>query len=573
MSLFTAEEKEILKKYVTDTDGDVFCVTNLMGMVGSVYARYSRAKGGFREVLLKEFVKEGLVDVQRASDLIERVLIAYGDDSVGELEGAHLSVENISVLATKEIEDRRIGGSPIEQSTRYVFYDQKDEAGHFRYYRDPLIMASPLGGEYEQTLDFVFQTYCDLIDPMKSYYQGLKPIEEAEYDVLGTGTKQKLSDLTEEKDKKAFTITYNSDIRTKACDSLRSLLPLATLTNVGLFGNGRFFQGVLSHLMTAALPEAQSLAVKAKAQLDQVIPHYVKRAHKSEYRIAVRQKMQTLAENILTTVEPLTEEPVVLMGRGELDIIEDINTLVFGQTLVTPQQLADLLQRERDYLTYGLMLYEYSRHPLRQLIKIIRKLPAESQEKIRQAYIGDRATRRDRPYRALESGYMYTFDLITDFGTYKDLERHRMTSQLRQRFSPRLGFIVPDDVARAGYADKLMACHEKVAALYEKLLADFPDQASYVTLHGHKVRWVIAFNEREAYHLLELRTTPQGHPQYRKVCQLLHKEIAKASTWRSEGMKFVDHGDYFWSRGDAEAKQRVKEKLLDEKTQQQENKN
>jgi hypothetical protein len=243
-----------------------------------------------------------------------------------------------------------------------------------------------------------------------------------------------------------------------------------------------------------------------------------------------------------------------------------INTLVFGQTLVTPQQLADLLQRERDYLTYGLMLYEYSRHPLRQLIKIIRKLPAESQEKIRQAYIGDRATRRDRPYRALESGYMYTFDLITDFGTYKDLERHRMTSQLRQRFSPRLGFIIPDDITTAGFADKLTACHERVAALYEKLVVDFPDQASYVTLHGHKVRWVIAFNEREAYHLLELRTTPQGHPQYRKVCQLLHQEIAKVSPWRAEGMKFVDHNDYFWSRGDAEARQRVKERVLDEKS-------
>jgi len=565
--MFTSQEKEILQQYVTDTDGDVFCVTNLMGMVGSVYARYSRAKGGFREVLLKEFIKEGLVDVKKAADLIERVLIAYGDDSVGELEGAHLSVENISILATKEIEDRRIGGSPIEQSTRYVFYNQKDEAGHFRYYRDPSIIASALGSEYEQTLDFVFQTYCDLIEPMKTYYQGLKPVDEAEYDVLGTGTKQKLAELTEEKDQKAFTITYNSDIRTKACDSLRSLLPLATVTNVGLFGNGRYFQGVLSHLMTCSLPEAQSLAERAKKQLDQVIPHYVKRAQVSDYRIAVRHKMMTLAENLLSTIEPAKEEPVVLLDHGELKIVEDINTLVFGQSLVSLQQLTDLMQRERDYLTYGLMLYEYSRHPLKQIIKIIRSLPAESQEKIRQAYIGDRHTRRDRPYRALESGYMYTFDLITDFGTYKDLERHRMTSQLRQRFSPRLGFIVPDDVTKAGFAAPLLACHERVAALYEKLLVDFPDQASYVTLHGHKVRWVIAFNEREAYHLLELRTTPQGHPQYRKVCQLLHQEIAKVSPWRAAGMKFVDHDDYFWSRGDAEAKQRVKERKLEERSQ------
>src|SRR2546425_1147218 len=114
---FTPEEIETLKAYVTDPTGDVFVIKNLPGIVGAAYARYSRAPGGFRQVFLKEFIKEGQIDAKRASELIERVLVAYGDDSVGELEGAHVSFENISILATKEIEDRRIGGSPIEQST------------------------------------------------------------------------------------------------------------------------------------------------------------------------------------------------------------------------------------------------------------------------------------------------------------------------------------------------------------------------------------------------------------------------------------------------------------------------
>lgn len=566
MSKFTPEEIEILKTYVTNPEGNVFAITNMDGLVGAIYARYSRARGGFREVLLKEFIKDGKVDVDRASDLIDRVLVAYGDDSVGELEGAHLSFERISILATKEIEDRRIGGSPIEQSTRYVFYDQKDDDGQWLYYRNPVIMASEFGKDYVKTMDEIFQTYTDLIEPMKNYYMGLKSIEEAEYDILGTGEKQKLADLKEEKDQKAFRITYNSDIRTKACDSLRSILPIATLTNVGIFGNGRFFQNVLSHLYTSPYAEAQELALAAQQELDKVIPKYVKRASRNEYIIANRQRMKVMAQNLFSEIEPLDQKDhVYLLDKGEDYISEQVNTIVMEKTLITPHQLKEVMQEDADNRTLAMMLYEYLDHPLEQILTVVRRMSEDQKVKIRDAYIGDRNTRRDRPYRALENGYTYTFDLITDFGTYKDLERHRMTSQLRQQFSPRLGFTVPDDLKTGGFEAKAVECHEKVLELFEKIYEKFPAEASYATLHGHRVRWSMAFNEREAYHLLELRTTPQGHPQYRKIAQLMHKKITAACQWRGQKMKFVDHEDYFWSRGDSEAKQRVKERLLDAK--------
>src|SRR3989344_3213214 len=255
--MFTDEEKKLLEPYVTDTDGDVFCVRGMHGMAGAAYARYSRAKGGFREVLLKEFINEGVIDPVHAEQLIQRILIAYGDDSVGELEGAHLSFENISMIATKEIEERRIGGSPIAQSTLYVFYDHLVDGKH-RYYRSPKIQASPLGRDYEQTMDFVFGTYCSLIEPMKEYYERLKPLSEAEYDINGDGVKERFVDITDAKDQKAFRVTYNADLRTRACDTLRSILPLATQTNVGLFGNGRFFQNVLVALYTSSYPEANT---------------------------------------------------------------------------------------------------------------------------------------------------------------------------------------------------------------------------------------------------------------------------------------------------------------------------
>ncbi len=565
MPRFTDEEKALLAKFVTDAEGDVFAVKGLEGIVGAVYARYSRAQGGFRETLLKEFIREGNIDAVRAQNLIERVLVAYGDDSVGELEGAHLSFENISILATKEIEDRRIGGSPIEQSTRYVFYDQKDADGGYRYYRDPEIMASPHAAAYVETMDFIFETYCDLVEPMKEFYKGLKSIDDADYDINNDGVKEKFADLTEEKDRKAFRTTYNADIRTKACDTLRALLPVATKTNVGVFGNGRFFQTVLTHCASQPLHESRDIAEKARAALDAVIPQYVKRAKPNAYAMQTRDAMAALAKRLFATIPPeATKDPVALIDDDPEWIARAINAWC-GPVPVFAEAVRAVLAQAKDALTTSLMLYPHLAHPLSQIRDVVRTLPEPVRAEIRATYIGDRKTRRDRPGRALEAGYPYTFDLVTDFGTYKDLERHRMMTQQRQKFTPTLGFAMPPDLERAGFADRARECVERAAALYERLLPDFPEAASYATLHGSLVRWTLGINDRALMHMIELRTTPQGHPSYRKVCQLMHRAVAERSAWRGDAMKFADHGDYFWSRGDSEARQRAKESALDEK--------
>lgn len=562
MSQFTPEEQDLLRPYVTDPTGSTFCVTNLSGIVGAAYARYSRAKGGFREVLLKEFIRQGVIDPVHAQDLIERVLVAYGDDSVGELEGAHVSFEEISILATKEIEERRIGGSPIEQSTRYVFYDQRSD-GQYRYYRPSNIMASSHADVYVAAMDFIFDTYCALIEPMKAYYQGLKSMDQAEYDINGDGVKERYETLTSEAERKAFRITYNADLRTKACDTLRSILPLATRTNVGIFGNGRFFQNVLTALYTSTYLEAQELAAVAHAQLNQVIPSYVKRAKKNEYLAANHARMQLLADELLRPWPPsLAEREVDLLDFGDDAMAEKLSA---KGAEVTAGDVAASRQEEFDIFTIACMLYPYARHPFRQIRALVRRLSETDRKRIVDGYIGDRKTRRDRPYRAFEAGYNYTFDLVTDFGTYKDLMRHRINTQLRQKFSPSLGFQMPSDLEVAGFADKALACHERAAELYDQLAGEFPYEASYATLHGDKVRWLMGMNDREAFHLLELRTTPQGHPTYRRVAKLMHEEIARRSTWRAAAMKFVDYNDYFWARGDAEAHQRVKERQLDER--------
>jgi len=539
--MFTDEEKEILKNYVTSAEADIFAVKGMEGMVGAAYARYSRAKGGFREVLLKEFIKEGMIDPKHAEELIERILVAYGDDSVGELEGAHVSFENVSALGEKAIVDHRIGGAFIVQSTRYVYYDQKTEAGTYRYYRDPDIMASPLAGEYVRVMDLCFDTYVELMPALKEYMEKRKSINDAEYDINGDGEKEKLADLTDEKEIKAFKRTYNGDLRAKVCDTLRVLLPLSTFHNVGVFGNGRFYQGMVSTFYTSPLAEMRDMGKKAHDGLNQIIPKYVKRAKKNEYVAGVEAAMQKLADEILAGAEPEKAQEVALLSQP-------------------------MSQQEFDLSTTALMLYAYSNLPLGQITKIVSALPSDKVDLIRQTYIGERKTRRDRPGRALEDGYPYKFDLLVTYQVFKDLQRHRMSSQIWQRFTPEQGFYVPEELQELGLTDKLLHCEAEVRQLNQKLRgAGLLEQSQYAVLHGHKTRWVLQANDRALMHLLELRTTPQGHPEYRKVSQEMHRKIKERSPWRAGMMNFVDYDDYYWSRADSEARQRVKESQLDKK--------
>lgn len=396
---FTKEDIELLSRYVTNSTGRIFCVQGLPGIIGAVYTRYSRAKGGFREIFLNEFIKEGLLNHKKADNLIERVLIQFGDESVQELEGSYLSLEQVSNLITKLTEDRRIGGSPLEQSSRYVYYYEKDDEGEFKYYRDPKIMNSRYANEFIETMDLAFQTYSDCIEPMREFLKKLKPMEEAEYEIRKGREKQRLKELKDEKEIKDFKRTYNFDLKTKACDIVRVLLPAATLTNVGFFGNGRFFEKMLTKLYSNELSEAQEVAKEAHTELNKLMPKYIKRAKRDPYLVDINNNMMDLASRVFNDLAPESEENVVLL---------DNNSNQFLNTTVAQ------------------MLYPYSQHPLRQIIKLVNTFSDEFKQEVIDTYMGERKIRFNRPGRALEYGYPLTFDLIGNFGIYRDLHRHRM---------------------------------------------------------------------------------------------------------------------------------------------------
>src|SRR5713226_227573 len=270
---FTTAEASILARYFTNLDRPVFALRNLPEVVkGALFSRYSRTEKSLRRVLLDEFINEpdsgfdaltnpsagsdDMVAVKQAEEFYERVLVGYGDDSVAELAGAHVAVERTSTLAAKALEDSRIGISPLEKSTRYVRFDRAGPDGRHLYYRGPEL-AHP---DYEPAADAIFETYSRLIDPVTQAIRKRFPLEEGETDRA-----------------------WKSATRAKALDLLRGLLPAGTLTNLGLFGNGRAFEYLITKMAGHELPECRLLATDLHRELAMVIPSFVKRALDDRY--------------------------------------------------------------------------------------------------------------------------------------------------------------------------------------------------------------------------------------------------------------------------------------------------
>ncbi|HLH29089.1 MAG TPA: FAD-dependent thymidylate synthase, partial [Acidimicrobiales bacterium] len=175
---FTDEEKDVLRRYVTNLDQPVFALVNLPEVVkGALFARYSRSPKSLRRLFLDEFVGDldisgdatvdATVGLRRAVELYERVFLEYGDDSVAQLGGVHLACEQASNVLTKVLEWGRLMAY-LEQSTRYVAYNQRTE-GRYRYYRDPAILSSPLGARYVGGMDRMFDTYGELLERLQAW--------------------------------------------------------------------------------------------------------------------------------------------------------------------------------------------------------------------------------------------------------------------------------------------------------------------------------------------------------------------------------------------------------------------
>lgn len=535
----TDREKAILVPYLTDVEAKVFSLKNLNPeVIGAALARYSRAPTGFKETVAREFLNpDGTPNDVKGSEMIDRVVNKFGDESVAELAVAPLCIEETSNLMTKIIEDCRIGGSPIEESTRYVLYDQQRE-GRWRYVCPANIMASGLKDSYVQTMDFIFESYASMVEPMQDLFRKRLPGGQFKIEVDRNGGTQKagLDDLEDDNERRAHRIAYNFTIRSAACDVIRCILPAATQANMGIVGNGRFFSGLISKLLSQDLSEAQDLAGKIKEALDSQIPTFIKRAAKNDYRVQVDRAMQILCDNMFQGVAIDSSPEVVLLGDKDEDYT--INLLAS-------------------------MIFPFVQHPTEQIRAIIRALPKDKRKEIFSVYIGDRQSKRDRPGRALEYGYPINFDIIAGFAEYRDLQRHRMLTQQRQDMGVLLGYSIPEEIQEIGKGGVAQECFERAEGLYNDLLrAGMRTEAQYASLFNHFIRWNMGMNLRELGHFTELRTQKAGHPKYRRVSQTMTKLYLQRYPEMEPVLQHVDHNDYDQGITRAEQEARTARKSL-----------
>lgn len=538
---FTEEEKSILKNHFSNVDGQVFAIiTPRQVDRGALMSRYSRTDKTMRRVFLDEFAK----NPNRGEEFYRRVLLEYGDDSVAELGEAQVAIEGISNIAAKKIEDRRVGLSYLEKSSRYVAFNQK-VGGYYRYVREDSIMLSSYADRYIEACDHSFNTYSKSIQQLEAFLKEREPIERFSFFDSMSQKEVSFGNLTAGKDIEAARRIYGMTIKAKALDILRGLLPASTMTNIGVTGNGRAFEYLLTLMYGSKLKEIKSIASQLFNELNAIIPSFVRRAN-DKYG-------QALQEYTAKTGNAIGE-----FARFHLSEIPPEE----GPELVKLIDYKDNFEAEVNVISA--ILYEQAQgQSLSRIMNYVKSMPIEERNKVIRAYTEFRTSRRHRPGRAFEM-VDYTFELFTNFGIFRDLHRHRILTIERQLLSTRHGYDLPQELIDSGLDKDFRDCMYLSKHVYEEIAKTMPEEAQYVVNFAYRYPYFIKMNLREACHMIELRTAPQGHPDYRIACQRIYSEIKRVHPQLAQGIKFVDMNRYNLERFDAEKKSEKKKQQVNE---------
>jgi thymidylate synthase ThyX len=531
---FSPAEEDILRRYVTNLDLPVFALVNLPEVVkGALFARYSRSPKSLRRLFLDEFVGElditgdatvdATVGVERAEQLYEKVFFEYGDDSVAQLGGVHLACEQASNVLTKVLEWGRLMAY-LEQSTRYIGYDSRLTTGHYRYYRDPGLLDSSLGARYVGDMDRMFDTYGELLAEVQAWLTKRHPRQPGDSDFV-----------------------HRQAVKAKALDSLRGLLPAGSLSNVGIYGTGQSYEMLLLRMRSHPLPEARRYATMMLDELRKVIPSFLQRVDLPDRGGAWAAYLEKTRADTGHLVETLFPD-LCLPDEGG----------VHGPSGAPSVTLVDF-DPEGEEKVITAICAPLTNRPEEEVRKRVEQMGAEDRRAVFRAYVGDRTNRRHRPGRAFErTGYR--FDVVSDYGAFRDLQRHRMLTIEWQSLDTALGYDVPDTVGEAGVSAAYIASMERSRDLHAVMAPGFPQESAYAVALAYRIRYSMQMNAREAMHLTELRSGAQGHPTYRWVAQEMHRQIADQAGHRllAEAMSYVDYGGRDLER--LESERRAEEK-------------
>jgi thymidylate synthase ThyX len=500
---FTTEERNLLAPHFTNLDRPVFALVNLPETVkGALFARYSRYSGTVRRLYLEEFAADvgtgerpfDGAEGERAAKLYERVFLGYGDDSIAQVGGAHVACEWVSNVLTKVLQRGRLAAY-LEQSTRYIPYDKElppDAGGGYRYYRN-----EELGPRFSAAMDELFAIYSRSLEQVESWAAERWPRGDEEPEG-----------------------PWRRSIRAKALDLLRGLLPAATLSHVGIYASGQAYEQLLLRLMASPLPEAREYGGMILRELQQVMPSFVSRVERPDRGGEWVTYLQRRRE--------ATESWVARLGLDRRGAGDDAPSV----------ELVHVDGSEEDLL--AACLFEAASAPETEILARIDVLDRSERAELLAAMVGERSNRRHRPGRGFES-LRYRFEIVSDYGAFRDLQRHRMLTCQWQRLGPDLGAGVPDEVREAGVGGEFERALEVSRNEYERLAAaGLAEQAPYALSLAFRIRYTLDLNAREAMHLIELRSGREGHPTYRAVAQAMHERIAAIHPAVAAAMSFVD---------------------------------
>jgi thymidylate synthase ThyX len=495
---FTAEERVRLAPHFTNLDRPVFGLVNLPETVkGALFARYSRYPGTLRRLFLDEFADSvGEVPAiegnegERAAALYERIFLGYGDDSVAQLGGAHIACEWTSNLLTKILQRPRLA-SYLEQSTRYIAYDTQLDGFGYRYHRD-----ARFGQQYERALDDLFSTYTRLLEGMSAW--------AAEQFPRGA-------------DESAA--AHTRAVRAKALDLVRGILPAASLSHMGIYASGQTYEQLVLHLLAHPLAEAQAYGRMLLEELQAIIPSFVVRVPKPDRGGRWVEFLRERRDAAEQAAGALALDEAASGGAPSVRLLRAHGT---------EAELAAAL------------LFEATATSELEALRAVESLGDEERGALIRELVGNRENRRHRPGRGFET-LSYRFEIVSDYGAFRDLQRHRLLTCQWQRLSPDLGADVPHELVAAGLGGEYERALDVSRGEHERLRAEgFVEEAPYALCLAFRIRYVLELDAREALHLIELRSGREGHPSYRAVAQELRRAIAGVHPNVAAAMSFVD---------------------------------
>lgn len=496
---WTAAEASALTPFVSNLYQPVFALHGLPDVVcGALFARYSRYGGSLRRLLLDEFLPhlgeqaaQSAVNTGAADALYERIFLGYGDDSVAQLGGAHIACEYTSNLLTKILQRPRVAAY-LEQSTRYIPFDQPMPNGQWRYFQE-----ASWGLPYQQAMNQLFVQYSALIPQTIALLQ------------------QEFPQQPEQSDK-----AYMNALKAKALDLLRGLLPAATLSHMGIYASGQTYERLVMHLLAHPLAEANNYGEMLLQELRTVIPAFMTRVDKPDRGGRWVQHLQTRSQRLADFYQ-------------QLDIAtEDTQAPPSVQLLHVDGNIEDLLVAE---------LAETSTVNETQMRSAVTKMDSQQQAQAVATLVGDRENRRHGLGRGWER-LRYRFEIVSDYGAFRDLQRHRMLTVQWQRLSPCIGADIPPALADSPLASSFESALAVSAGEWERLRQEQgEDTAQYAVCLAYRMRYILDLNAREAMQLIELRSGREGHPSYRAVAQEMHRLIGNVHPPVAAAMQHVDH--------------------------------